>query len=77
MFSPAFGDHDLIFKVTEIITLYFRVPTVNMSPLTAETFNSVVMLVPPGVRTIVILVDQESRSKLLQDFAKAVHPYSR
>lgn len=48
-----------------------------MHQLTSETFERLILKSEPGVRAIVILVDQESRSKLLQTFATVVLPYSR
>ena len=48
-----------------------------MNQLTHETFEKLILKSEAGVRTIVILVDQDSRHKLLQAFASVVLPYSR
>jgi curved DNA-binding protein CbpA len=45
--------------------------------LKAETYNGMVRLLKPGCRSIIVLVDQESKEKLLEDFKKAVRPYRR
>ena len=57
--------------------LHFFRPTVYIHPLCTENFEDMLLRTEPGVRTIVILVDEESRHKLLEQFAAVVHPYSR
>ena len=52
-------------------------PTVYMHQLTPETFEKLILKSEPGVRALVILVDHESRDKLLQAYATVVLPYSR
>ena len=48
-----------------------------MHQLTSETFEKLVLKSEPGVRALVVLVDHESRDKLLQAYATVVLPYSR
>lgn len=40
-----------------------------------ETYNGLVRLLKPGCRTIVLLVDSQTKLKLLPAFHKAVWPY--
>ena len=45
--------------------------------LRAETYNGMVRMLKPGCRTIVVLVDNESKNKLLSDFHRIVWPYRK
>lgn len=45
--------------------------------LKAETYNGMVNLLKPGCRSIILLVDGESKDQLLENFKKAVWPYRR
>lgn len=50
-------------------------PQLRLHELRAEKFNGLVRLLKPGCRTIILLVDAQSRLKLLPAFHKAVWPY--
>jgi len=50
-------------------------PELRLHELRAEKYNGLVRLLKPGCRTIILLVDAESRLKLLPAFHKAVWPY--
>lgn len=56
---------------------YYRPPVVNLYPLCSENFDRLVVNSKAGIRLIVILVDDESKTKLLQQFASVIHQYSR
>jgi hypothetical protein len=45
--------------------------------LRAETFNGMVRMLKPGCRTIVVLVDAQSKNKLLPEFHRIVWPYRK
>ena len=45
--------------------------------LRAETYNGMVRMLKPGCRTIVVLVDSQSKNKLLSDFHRIVWPYRK
>ena len=47
----------------------------RLHELRAEKYNVLVRLLTPGCRTIILLVDNQSRLKLLPAFHKAVWPY--
>ncbi|XP_065351702.1 dnaJ homolog subfamily C member 16 isoform X2 [Cloeon dipterum] len=49
----------------------------KLHELRPETYNGMVRLLKPGCRTIVLLVDQESRKELLIKFHKTVWPYRK
>jgi hypothetical protein len=54
------------------------VPQVRLlHELRAETFNGMVRMLKPGCRTIVLLVDAQSRNKLLPEFHRTVWPYRK
>jgi hypothetical protein len=54
------------------------VPQVRLlHELRAETFNGMVRMLKPGCRTIVVLVDAQSKSKLLPEFHRIVWPYRK
>jgi len=45
--------------------------------LRAETYNGMVRMLKPGCRAIVVLVDNQSKSKLLSEFHRIVWPYRK
>jgi hypothetical protein len=45
--------------------------------LRAETYNGMVRMLKPGCRTIVVLVDAQSKNKLLPEFHRIVWPYRK
>lgn len=45
--------------------------------LKAETYNGMIRLLKPGYRSIVLLVDNDSKDQLLADFRRCVWPYRR
>jgi hypothetical protein len=45
--------------------------------LRAETYNGMVRLLKPGCRTIVVLVDDQSKGQLLSEFHRIVWPYRK
>lgn len=45
--------------------------------LKGETYNALIRLLKPGCRTIVLLVDGDSKTKLLPKFQKVVNPYRK
>lgn len=49
----------------------------KLHELRPETYNGMIRLLKPGCRTIVLLVDQESRKELLIKFHKTVWPYRK
>jgi DnaJ family protein C protein 16 len=49
----------------------------KLHELRPETYNGMVRLIKPGCRTIVLLVDNESRKKLVVKFHKTVWPYRK
>uniref|UniRef100_A0A182W631 DnaJ homolog subfamily C member 16 n=1 Tax=Anopheles minimus TaxID=112268 RepID=A0A182W631_9DIPT len=53
------------------------VPELRLHELRAEKYNGLVRLLKPGCRTIVLLTDLQSRSKLIPSFHKAVWPYRK
>ena len=48
-----------------------------LSELRAETYNGMVRLLKPGCRTIVLIVDRESKEKLVPKFYKFAWPFRR
>lgn len=50
-------------------------PQLRLHELRAEKYNGLVRLLKPGCRTVILLVDTQSRLKLLPAFHKAVWPY--
>lgn len=50
-------------------------PQLRLHELRAEKYNGLVRLLKPGCRTIILLVDDQSRLKLLPAFHKAVWSY--
>ncbi|XP_012282592.1 dnaJ homolog subfamily C member 16 [Orussus abietinus] len=52
-------------------------PQLRLHELRAEKYNGLVKLLKPGCRTIILLVDVQSRLKLLPAFHRAVWPYRK
>ncbi|XP_049866727.1 dnaJ homolog subfamily C member 16 [Pectinophora gossypiella] len=52
-------------------------PELRLHELRAEKYNGLVRLLKPGCRTIVLLVDAQSRVMLLSKFHKIVWPYRK
>ncbi|XP_029155802.1 dnaJ homolog subfamily C member 16 [Nylanderia fulva] len=52
-------------------------PQLRLHELRAEKYNGLVRLLKPGCRTVILLVDAQSRLKLLPAFHKAVWPYRK
>lgn len=52
-------------------------PQLRLHELRAEKYNGLVRLLKPGCRTIILLVDAQSRLKLLPTFHRAVWPYRK
>lgn len=50
-------------------------PQLRLHELRVEKYNGLVRLLKPGCRTIILLVDAQSRLKLLPAFHRAVWPY--
>ena len=53
------------------------VPELKIHELRAETYNGMVRLLKPGCRTVVLIVDRESKEKLVPKFYKLAWPYRR
>lgn len=49
----------------------------HIHELRGETYNGLVRLLKPGCRTLVLLVDNESKMKLLPIFYRTVYPYRK
>ncbi|XP_057336763.1 dnaJ homolog subfamily C member 16 [Microplitis mediator] len=49
----------------------------RLHELRAEKYNGLVRLLKPGCRTIILLVDHQSRLKLIPAFHKAIWPYRK
>ncbi|XP_012528124.1 dnaJ homolog subfamily C member 16 [Monomorium pharaonis] len=52
-------------------------PQLRLHELRAEKYNGLVRLLKPGCRTIILLIDAQSRLKLLPAFHRAVWPYRK
>ncbi|CAG5011375.1 unnamed protein product [Parnassius apollo] len=52
-------------------------PELRLHELRAEKYNGLVRLMKPGCRTIVVLVDTQSKVQLLSKFHKIVWPYRK
>lgn len=52
-------------------------PQLKIHEMRAETYNGLVRLLRPGCRTILLLVDTQSKPKLLPKFHKFVWPYRK
>lgn len=53
------------------------IPELKLHDLRAEKYNGLVRLLKPGCRTIVLVTDLQSRSKLIPGYHKAVWPYRK
>jgi len=53
------------------------VPELKIHELRAETYNGMIRLLKPGCRTIVLIVDRESKDKLVSKFYKHAWPFRR
>lgn len=53
------------------------VPELRLHELRAEKYNGLIRLLKPGCRTIVLVTDLQSRTKLIPGFHKAVWPYRK
>lgn len=49
----------------------------NLVPLCSVNYNQLVVDGPTGVRLIVLLVDETSKTRLLQHYASIILPYCR
>ncbi len=54
-----------------------RIPELKVHELRAETYNGLVRLLRPGCRTILVLVDRDSKEKLVPKFFKMAWPYRK
>ncbi|ALC44985.1 CG41320 [Drosophila busckii] len=52
-------------------------PELKLYELRAEKYNGLVRLLKPGCRTILLITDLQSRTKLIPPFHRAVWPYRR
>lgn len=52
-------------------------PELRLHELRAEKYNGLVRLIKPGCRTIVLLVDGQSRQQLLPEFHRIAWPYRK
>ncbi|XP_063974734.1 dnaJ homolog subfamily C member 16 [Diachasmimorpha longicaudata] len=52
-------------------------PQLRLHDMRAEKYNGLVRLLKPGCRTIILIVDAQSRLKLLPAFHRAVWPYRK
>ena len=52
-------------------------PELKIHELRAKTYNGIMRLLKPGCWTIVILVDRDSKEKLVQRFYKQSWPFRR
>jgi len=53
------------------------VPELKIHELRAETYNGMIRLLKPGCRTVVLIVDRESKDKLVAKFYKHAWPFRR
>nr|CAH7732819.1 unnamed protein product [Callosobruchus chinensis] len=52
-------------------------PELKLHEMRSETYNALVRLLKPGCRTIVLVLDMQSRQQLIPPFHKAVWPYRK
>lgn len=52
-------------------------PELRLHEMRSETYNALVRLLKPGCRTIVLVLDMQSRQQLIPPFHKAVWPYRK
>lgn len=49
----------------------------KLHELRSETYNGMVRLLKPGCRTVVLLLDEQSKTTLIPKFHKTVWPYRK
>lgn len=54
-----------------------KIPELKVHELKADSYNGLVRLLRPGCRTIVLMVDRESKEKLVAKFFKIAWPYRK
>lgn len=54
-----------------------HVPELKLHELRAEKYNGMVRLLKPGCRTIILITDLQTRTKLIPPFHKSVWPYRK
>ena len=54
-----------------------RIPELKVHEMKAESYNGLVRLLRPGCRTIVVLVDRDSKEQLVRRFFRTAWPYRR
>jgi DnaJ family protein C protein 16 len=52
-------------------------PELRLHELRGEKYNGLVRLLKPGCRTILLVLDMQSRQQLIPPFHKAVWPYRK
>ena len=52
-------------------------PELKIHELCAETYNGMIRLLKPSCRTVVLIVDRESKEKLVAKFYKHAWPFRR
>lgn len=52
-------------------------PELRLHEMRSESYNALVRLLKPGCRTIVLVLDMQSRQQLIPPFHKAVWPYRK
>lgn len=62
-----------------VIFIFFRQmePSLKIHELRGETYFGLLRLLKPGFRTVILLVDNESKDTLMPKFFKAVFPYRK
>ena len=54
-----------------------RIPELKIHEMKAESYNGLVRLLRPGCRTLVVLVDKDSKEQLVRKFFRLTWPYRR
>ncbi|XP_030379911.1 dnaJ homolog subfamily C member 16 isoform X2 [Scaptodrosophila lebanonensis] len=54
-----------------------HVPELKLYELRAEKYNGMVRLLKPGCRTIILITDLQSRTKLIPSYHRAIWPYRK
>lgn len=52
-------------------------PECRIHEMRGETYNGLVRLIKPGCRTVVLLLDSETKTELLPKFQRSVWPYRK
>jgi len=52
-------------------------PECRIHEMRGETYNGLVRLIKPGCRTVVLLLDSDTKSELLPKFQRCVWPYRK